>query len=234
LLPFVAWREEEESNVAGGTGTTSLKNDPMTLFSILSLSLLLLALAAIPSASVALVVTRSALHGVGSGVAVSAGIVLGDLLFATLALLGMTFLAEVMGAFFAVFKYLGGAYLIWLGIGLLRANDLNAFQPGDKGKASNLATSFLAGFILTLGDIKAILFYASLFPAFVDLTRLRPSGIALILLITVLTVGGVKLGYAFVARFLMRRLHNGMRRRWIRKGAGSLMIGSGAYLIART
>jgi threonine/homoserine/homoserine lactone efflux protein len=206
----------------------------MTLLAFLSLCLILLALAAIPSASVALVVTRSAFHGVGNGVAVSAGIVLGDLLFATLALLGMGVLAESMGSLFAVIKYLGGAYLIWLGIGLLRTADLNAFRPGVKGRASNLATSFLAGLFLTLGDIKAILFYASLFPAFVDMTRLRASGILLILLITVLTVGGVKLGYAFSARFLMRRIHGGMRGRWVRKGAGGLMIGSGAYLIART
>jgi threonine/homoserine/homoserine lactone efflux protein len=205
----------------------------MTLVSILSLSLILLALAALPSASVALVVTRSALYGVGNGAAVSAGIVLGDLLFATLALLGMSFLAEAMGSFFAIIKYLGGAYLIWLGIGLLRSQGPTGMQPAHRRNSAGLATSFLAGFFLTLGDIKAILFYASLFPAFVDMTRLGHSGFALVLLVTVLSVGGVKLGYAFGARALVRKMRGGLENRWTRKGAGCLMVGSGAFLIAR-
>lgn len=59
----------------------------------------MLLLAAIPSGSVGFVVISSASRGFSSGVAASLGIVAGDLIFVTLALLGMTALAEAMGEF---------------------------------------------------------------------------------------------------------------------------------------
>ena len=205
----------------------------MSILSAFSLFLIMLVLAAIPSASVALVVTRSAIHGIPNGAAVSAGIVLGDLVFAAMAILGMTFLAESLGAFFAVFRYLGAGYLIWLGIGLLRsAKELQIKET--RSSSSSLATSFLAGFFLTLGDIKAILFYASLFPAFVDLASLSAAGMGILLLITVVTVGGIKLVYAFGARAIVHRLHGRAGSKWINRTAGGLMVGTGGYLIAKT
>lgn len=51
----------------------------MSIIEIITLFGMMIALAALPSASVALVVTRSATFGVASGVAVTAGIILGDL-----------------------------------------------------------------------------------------------------------------------------------------------------------
>jgi threonine/homoserine/homoserine lactone efflux protein len=69
----------------------------MTATSIISLLVTMLILAAIPSASVALVVTRSATLGIKNGISVACGIVLGDLIFVALAILGMSVLAETMG-----------------------------------------------------------------------------------------------------------------------------------------
>lgn len=205
----------------------------MSLVAIISLFAIMLFLAAIPSASVALVVARSALHGLANGAAVTAGIVLADLLFATLAIMGMAFLAESLGGFFAIFRYLGAGYLIWLGLGLLRFD--GALKIKDpSGRSSSLAAGFLAGFFLTLGDIKAILFYASLFPAFVDPGALGAGAIASILAITAVTVGGTKLVYAFAGRVIADRLQNRIRHKWLRRSAGGLMIGSGAYIIAKT
>jgi arginine exporter protein ArgO len=128
----------------------------------ISLLLVMMALAAVPSASVALVVTRSATLGFANGAAVALGIVLGDLLFVAVAILGMSFLAETMGAFFLVLKHLGGAYLIWLGIGLLRAPKDLEIEPPPATRRS-LLTSFAAGLVLTLGDVKAIFSRAFLF-----------------------------------------------------------------------
>ncbi|WP_456449272.1 LysE family transporter [Thiolapillus sp.] len=55
-------------------------------------------LAGIPSTSVSLVVTRSATLGIRNGMAVSAGIVLGDLAFIALAISGLSVVAEQMGS----------------------------------------------------------------------------------------------------------------------------------------
>jgi threonine/homoserine/homoserine lactone efflux protein len=204
----------------------------MTLFEAFTLFLVMLVLAAMPSASVALVVTRSATLGVCNGAAVAAGIVIGDLLFVSLAILGMSILAESMGAFFAVFKYLGGLYLIWLGMGLLRSRREVALQSVDS-RGSTLLTSLASGLVLTLGDVKAVLFYASLFPTFIDMARLTVIDVGAIVAITIVTVGGVKLGYAFAAQRIIHRLQSQRSQRRGRLAAGGLMIGAGTYLVSK-
>ena len=203
----------------------------MSLLALAALALVLVMLAALPSASVALVVTRSVTHGTRSGIAVGAGIVLGDLLFATLALGGMSYLAETLGGFFAVFRYLGGAYLIWLGLQLLRSPKPGSTTSSAPG--AGLLTSFSAGFFLTLGDLKAILFYASLFPAFVDRPALGLGGAGAILATTVVAVGGVKIAYALAARTLYRRIQHRANAPWIRTAAGGLIIGSGVWVVTK-
>ena len=62
----------------------------MNLFATLILFTIMIVLAAVPSCSVALVVTRAATLGIRDGAAVAAGIVVGDLTFAALAILGMS------------------------------------------------------------------------------------------------------------------------------------------------
>jgi len=204
----------------------------MTILAGFTLSLVMLALAAVPSASVALVITKSATLGVRNGAAVSAGIVLGDLVFVALAILGLSVLAETMGAFFAIFKYIGGIYLVWLGVSLLRAKGTVALQTVDS-RSSTLATSFVSGLFLTLGDVKAILFYSSLFPTFVDMANLTVTGITAIVSITIFTVGGIKIAYAFAAQRIFYKLQTRKAQKFTRLSAGSLMVGAGTYLIAK-
>jgi len=97
-------------------------------------------LAAIPSASVALVIARSITLGISQGIAVGAGVVIGDLIFIGLVMLGLSVLAETMGGLFLVVKYLGAFYLLWLGLSLLRAGAPVAIEQPRK------RDSFLASF----------------------------------------------------------------------------------------
>jgi threonine/homoserine/homoserine lactone efflux protein len=205
----------------------------MDIPSTVAFFLVMLALAAMPSASVALVVVRSATHGTPNGIAVAGGIVLGDLVFVALALLGMTLLAETLGAFFAVLKYAAGAYLIWLGISLLRSAASGDAPAADPGGPSSLIASAASGLMLTLGDVKAIFFYASLFPNLFDLARLALSDVLIIAAVTVVTVGGVKVAYAFAARQVMSRLQGTTHHRRARAAAGSVLAGTGAFLVTK-
>jgi threonine/homoserine/homoserine lactone efflux protein len=205
----------------------------MNLFATLILFTIMIVLAAVPSCSVALVVTRAATLGIRDGAAVAAGIVVGDLTFAALAILGMSALAETMGTFFAIVRYVGAAYLIWLGFSLICSRKSTAVPNAHSG-GSTMIASFASGLLLTLGDVKAILFYASLFPTFVDMAHLTVLDIVVIFVVTALTVGGVKLIYAFAARSIISRLHTHRSHRHARTLAGSLMIGTGTYIIAKT
>ncbi len=160
------------------------------------------------------------------------GIVLGDLVFIGLTLLGLTTLAITLGSFFILFRYLGGAYLIWLGIRLLTAK-----IPGklslDLSPSQGLSASFIAGFLVTLGDVKALFFYASLFPTFVDLALLTPLDIAIILGVTILTVLGVKLTYAYSAQKLVRFSRQLKVGKSLKCMASGLVIGTGVYLMLK-
>lgn len=193
----------------------------------------MVALAIVPSASVALVITRSATLGVVNGVAVALGIVLGDLIFILLAVLGLSTIAETMGSLFLVIKYLGGAYLLWYGFSLLTSNNKTTITVDNPNDNGSLIASFLAGLFLTLGDIKAILFYVSLLPSFVDLSELELPDIFIIILVTIITVGGVKIAYAFSTRKVVQMTQDLKLENGAKKTAGSLMIGAGSYLIVK-
>ena len=96
-----------------------------------------------------------------------------------------------------------------------------------------LSASFLAGLFLTLGDIKAIVFYASLLPMILNPAELNASGLILLIAVTVIAVGGVKLLYALSAGRLMALSRRyGLETR-TRQLAGGVMIGSGGYLLAK-
>ena len=205
----------------------------MSIIQTITLIGVMIALAAIPSTSVALVVTRSAALGISNGIAVTAGIVLGDLVFVMLAIYGLSVLAETMGALFMIIKYLGAAYLIWFGISLIRTKDKTRIADKTPNEKGNIIASFLAGLALTLGDIKAVLFYSSLFPVFIDLSEIQVPEFFLVALITTTSVGSVKILYALAATKIVSITKGKIVRNVTRKTAGGIMVGAGSYIIIK-
>lgn len=205
----------------------------MSIYESIALLGIMVALAAMPSASVALVVARSATLGVANGLAVAAGIVLGDLVFVALAIFGLSVVAEIMGGLFMILKVFGGLYLLWFGFSLLSTRGMEKITIKKTNSKRSLITSFMAGFFLTLGDIKAIVFYASLLPVFVDLSAIQESEIAVIGLVTIFSVGGVKAVYAIFATKVATYVKRIKMESAARKTAGGLMIGAGGYLIVK-
>ena len=204
----------------------------MSLVEIIALFFVMVMLSLVPSTSVALVVARSSISGFLNGSAVAAGIVVGDLIFVVLAILGMAALAEVMGSLFLILKYMAGGYLIWFGISFLKSRPAVREEVAGPS-ASSLSASFLSGLLLTLGDVKAIFFYASLFPSFVDLAAITTTDIARIVILTIVAVGGVKLGYAYSAIRVASFAKGFKGERAVKVAAGGFMIGAGVFLIAK-
>ena len=189
-------------------------------------------LAIIPSVSVLAVTARSAAFGFTHGVLTALGIVAADILFILIAIYGLALVAELMGAQFKLVQYLGGAYLIWLGISLWRA-DTKARQS-DEVKQSSRGSSFLTGFLLTLGDQKAILFYLGFFPAFIDLSRMTTIDTLIIIMIAIIGVGGPKLVYAYLADRARTVFKNTRAVRGINILAACVMIAVGLTLLLKT
>jgi len=173
-------------------------------------------------------------RGFRDAVALTCGVVVGDLIFFLLAALGLTALAHSMGEFFLFVKFAGAGYLIWLGVKLWRARiettaDGAALPTEQRGFARNA----LAGVALTLGNPKTIAFYAGLLPTFIDLQQLTPADTALMMLIMLPVVGGIPTAYAFAAARARRFLNNHRRVRLMNRTAGTMMIGSGVAVAVR-
>jgi threonine/homoserine/homoserine lactone efflux protein len=202
----------------------------MTFSSIVALFSAMLVLASLPSVSVLAVTTRSATSGFIHGVFTTIGIVLGDIIFIIIAIWGLSFLAETMGSLFVLIKYLGGAYLILLGIGLCRSKSKDV--QTEEVIETSLLSSFLTGLFITVGDQKATLFYLGFFPAFLDLSKISYLDTGIIIAITTVAVGGVKLGYAFMAD-RARLLISSRIRKGINITAGCVMIAVGVFLVTK-
>ena len=203
----------------------------LSLATIFALLGTMIVLAVIPSVSVLAVSARAAALGFTHGMFTALGIVIADIIFILIAVYGLALVAELMGEQFRWIKYLGGIYLIWLGLALWRAESKT--RDSDAVKQSSLGSSFLTGFLITLGDQKAILFYLGFFPAFIDLNQVTTADTLIIILIAIISVGGAKLVYAYLADRASLLFKNTRAIRWINCLAGSVMIAVGVVLLLK-
>jgi threonine/homoserine/homoserine lactone efflux protein len=110
------------------------------------------------------VLTCTGKHGLRGGFMSLAGLMLGDAVLMFLAAIGVAALLQANPVLFKGMQYLGAAYLAWLGFKLLTAKEE---QGGTVVPFSN-AADFRRGFLVTLINPKAIVFYMAFFPLFID------------------------------------------------------------------
>ena len=203
----------------------------MTISSAIALFSAMVVLALLPSLSVMTVLARSASLGFRHGAITSLGIVMGDIFYILLAIYGLAVLAERMTGLMVVIQYLGAIYLMWLGLSLWRIKPTSTnIKPTSE---ASFISSFLAGFLLTLGDQKAIFFYLSFFPAFIDLSTLSIVDAATVVAIATTAVGGIKLGYALIAARAGSLLQRNKVNQWMNLAAGTVMIAVGLGIILK-
>lgn len=192
----------------------------------------MLVLASIPSVSVLAVAARAAAFGFSHGLFATLGIIAADIIFILIAVYGLVVIAEVMGEHFAWIKYLGAVYLIWLGVSLWRTDFRS--RHAETPPQSSRKSSFMTGLLITLGDQKAILFYLGFFPAFFDLSSLRPADTLILILLACVAIGGPKLVYAWLADRASLVFKNSGAVRGLNLLAASVMITVGVVLFLKT
>ncbi len=205
----------------------------MTLTSILALAGAMFIKAVTPGPGVFTVVARTTSAGLAVGIITVIGILSADFVFILLAVYGLSAVAEIMGSLFIIVKYVGGAYLIWLGIQLWRSQpEAIELQEAKKIKGS-WWSNYLTGFLVTLGNPKAIFFYIGFFPAFLDLKTISAWDIGIILMVTTISIGGVMFGYAYAVSRARTLFNNTKARKRLDATAGTIMVGTGTFMIAR-
>ncbi len=199
----------------------------LSLDSCIALFSVMLVLAIIPSVSVMVVTARTISHGFKHGLYTTVGIIAGDVLFILLAVLSLTFLANIMGELFSLIKYLGGAYLICLGIILWLSKKKVSSNNTDVDTSA--FSSFLAGLLITLGDQKAILFYLGFLPAFLNFTMITYLDVFIIIFIAIIAICFAKIGYAYMA-YKSTTLIGEKTYQYIDIAAGTIMIVIGLFI----
>lgn len=107
------------------------------------------------------------------------GVVVGDVLWPLLAILGVTWIVSVFSGFMTVLTWVACLVFLAMGVLLIRNRD-KSIASDSRLTRPGMWAGFVAGLAVILGNPKAILFYMGVLPGFFDLTRLTWADIAVI------------------------------------------------------
>lgn len=187
----------------------------------------------IPGPTILTVIAYSLAHGRRANLALVAGVALGDSTALALSLLGLGALLAASAFWFAMVKTVGGLYLVWLGLRMLKAGAGAAavsLPPAPESRGRLFANTWL----VTALNPKGIVFFVAFLPQFIDSTR-PATGQLWLLAVTfvVMAVANAAL-YARFASAAHRFLASSRARRGFHLGGGSLLAGAGIWaLLAR-
>lgn len=151
-------------------------------------------------------IARALSGGFHSAWPLALGVVIGDIIWPLIAILGVTFLVSEFASFMLVLRWVACLTFIAMGLLVIRHRDRTIAQDSRLTRPGMWA-GFLAGVAVILSNPKAILFYMGVLPGFFDLTQLTIADIAVICVLSMLVplVGNVILAlFVDKARHLLR------------------------------
>jgi threonine/homoserine/homoserine lactone efflux protein len=139
----------------------------LALFTVAAITLLV-----IPGPSVLYIVTRSVDQGRAAGLASVGGVHVGTLVHVAAAALGLSALLVSSATAYNAVRWLGAAYLVWLGIQRLRTGDEPSWSSKDpRPSRRGLRRVFAQGVVVNVLNPKTALFFFAFLPQFVDTSR---------------------------------------------------------------
>src|SRR5258708_377383 len=183
-MEFTRWRgqfRQEEIYNRAVLFTVQFKPEEVMMPALSTIALFLLAalgLLLIPGPSVLYILTHSVAQGKRAGLASVLGIELASLIHAIAAALGLSALLLTSALAFSIVKYLGAAYLIYLGVRTLLAREERQQTAAAPKSLSQLLTR---GFLVNLLNPKTALFFYAFLPQFVNPARGAVAGQMLLL-----------------------------------------------------
>jgi homoserine/homoserine lactone efflux protein len=130
---------------------------------------------------------------------------------------------------FTMVKWIGVAYLIWLGIVTWRAPAKGFRDEGDD-HAQTPREVFMRGFLVNITNPKGIIFFAAIFPQFIDVARAQAPQYAILAATTIAVDLAVMLGYTALAAKVLRVMRDPARLRWVNRTLGGAFVAAGAAL----
>ncbi len=183
-----------------------------------------------PDTSQLLIISNSIRHGLRRSVFTIAGDLTANCLQMTGAAFGLAAIIATSASAFVWIKWLGVAYLVWIGLQLILSK--KQAREADASGSGQPARLFRQGFVTSMANPFAVVFFGALFPQFIDPTAaVMPQ--LLILGVTYIVVdGAILLMWGWIgirAATALKRFSFGL----VNKVCGSLMIAAAALLASK-
>jgi threonine/homoserine/homoserine lactone efflux protein len=202
----------------------------MTLETWLAFTAASAILLVIPGPTILLVVSYALGQGWRTALPMAIGVALGDFTAMTLSLLGLGALLAASATLFTILKWLGAAYLIWLGIKLWQAG--GALDAKPRTDAASSLKMLSHAWLVTALNPKGLTFFIAFLPQFID-PKLALLPQVSVFGVTFLTLAFINvITYALVASRARKVVQSSGTMRIINRTGGSLLIGAGVATVA--
>jgi len=205
----------------------------MSWYGLISFCIVYTVAVATPGPGVAAVIARSLARGISGSAAFIAGFVVGDLIWFSAAALGLSALVHTVPALFAVLRYAGAAYLLWIAIKLWTGPVREISADALPELEMTALRTFIGSFTLTLGNPKAILFFVALLPTVVPLENLDVRGYLGIAVAIAIILPSILGAYVVAAARARRWFRSARAHKLLNRGSGTLMAAAAVAVATR-
>ncbi len=200
----------------------------MSLTMIVPYSVALSIMAAIPGPGITALVGNALASGFRATVPMALGLILGDLTFMTAVVLGLALLLGTFTTAFLILKLVSVAYILFLAWKLYRRDFVMGRIVGAPSITPGAA--FTSGYLVTLSNPKAMIFYVSLLPSLLPLDHVTFEDYLLMAAVTACVLALTILPYITLASKLGAVITNPLHWKLLRLVAVAAMIGA-AFMV---
>jgi threonine/homoserine/homoserine lactone efflux protein len=187
--------------------------------------LITLVLVLVPGPIVTLVISTAATHGARAGLITVAGSTLGNALLVSAIALGLNVIIIYAAELFELLRWVGAAYLIWLGVQAWRSADRAAAVTPPRGRVH-----FRRGFTVAISNPKTIAFFTAFLPQFVDPRFPVGHQLTVMCAVAVLMAAITDAGWAIIAGAGRALFLKQASTRWLGRLSGMVLVGGGVWL----
>jgi homoserine/homoserine lactone efflux protein len=186
----------------------------------------------IPGPSMLLALNHGIKYGIKISVLTALGNVTATLIQAIITIIGLSIILVKISLLFNIIKYIGAAYIIYIGIRtIINSNDVLKISKDENVKKKKAFSLFNESFLVTIGNPKAVVFFTALFPQFINRNNetLFTSFILTALLLVIAFIS--MMIYIVFGQNIHRFLNNTKRKFFFNRIIGFPFLGLGIGLV---
>jgi len=189
-----------------------------------------------PGPAVLFIMTNATLHGWQKAIFIALGNIVGLFSLGIIAVTGLGAILQTSEYLFSIIKYIGAAYLVYLGIKLILQKNTNFKEMQDKISATNISSQklFLQAFAVAVSNPKAVVFLTALFPQFIHTDEALIPQFSMLIGTLMFFSFSFLMTYASLAHAAKDWLSKPGRMTIMNRTSGGVFIGFGALLATST